>query len=275
MVVIPLIFPKLILAASIIDQTSGGKMALWAIILYFGQNIVNEFLSVGFCFLLQPGVNRGAGEEQQQHLETDSEAVSAPLVVVDLFKNAFPSNIIKAMIFQAKTIKQNTSSGGELFQETYIDSTNNLGLVIFSIAFGFALKLTPSTSKPLVIFFEGLSEAMMKLISWIILFGPVGVFSLVWYQTLQVDAFSSTLSEMGLFVATILIVLFIHCWVLMPILFLVVTRRNPYRWMYNMREIVPIVIATSSSLACLPITTRCLEQKNCASSNVVRSALTI
>merc|ERR1712098_750304 len=102
----------------------------------------------------------------------DIEEGSFPiaLIIIDLFKNMFPDNIIKSMIFQTKS--ERTES--ELL-ETNVDATNNLGLVILSITLGFALRATPNTSGGVVSFLEGLTNAFTKIIGWVINFGPVGI----------------------------------------------------------------------------------------------------
>ena len=45
--------------------------------------------------------------------------------------------------------------------------------------------------------------------------------------------------------------------------------------MYNVMDVLPTVITTSSSLAALPITSKCLEEKNKISPEVVRFSLPI
>ena len=62
------------------------------------------------------------------------------------------------------------------------------------------------------------------------------------YQTLKIDDFYLTISQMGLYILTILIVLFIHAWIFMPITFLLVTRKNPYKYMLNLMDVLPTAI---------------------------------
>ena len=131
----------------------------------------------------------------------------------------FPENIVKTMIFQTKSVMVESQTQTEEIQEVNVDSTNNLGMVIVSITFGFALRSTQKTSGAVINFFEGLSTGFSKIIEWIVNFGPVGILSLVWYQTLKIENISMTLSQMGLYILTILIVLFIHAWVFMPFVF--------------------------------------------------------
>lgn len=54
-----------------------------------------------------------------------------------------------------------------------------LALVVFSIFFGFAAAtLAPDMRAQIVNFFRAVSEAMIKIVHWVLLAGPVGVFAL-------------------------------------------------------------------------------------------------
>jgi len=279
MVVLPLIFPKLVLAVSSLDGKLSGKLGALLVACYFTQNIVNEAFSVMAAFIIQPGVGYGGLETLASNLSAlsaeDDKETSFPvsLIIIDLFKNMFPENIVKTMIFQTKSAI--SESQEKTIEETNVDATNNLGMVIVSITLGFALRATERSSSGVISFLEGIAAAFTKIIEWIVIFGPVGILSLVWYQTLKIEDVSLTLSQMGLYILTILVVLFIHAWLFMPLVFLLLTRRNPYRYMYNVMEVLPTAIATSSSLAALPITSRCLEEKNHINPKVVRFVLPI
>lgn len=50
----------------------------------------------------------------------------------------------------------------------YGDGTNTLGLVIFGIVFGIALSKMGEQGKPLLSFFDTLSEASMLITRWVI-----------------------------------------------------------------------------------------------------------
>ena len=94
---------------------------------------------------------------------------------------------------------------------------------------------------------------------WIVNFGHIGILSLVLYQKMKIDNIYLTISQMEIYIITILIVLLIHAW----------TCTNPYKYMFNVMEVLPRAIATSSSLAALPLTSRCLEEKNKINPKVV------
>ena len=60
---------------------------------------------------------------------------------------------------------------------------------------------------------------------------------------------------------TVLVGLAIHGLILLPALFLIITRKNILTFFKNMIEALLVAFATASSSATLPITFRCIEDK--------------
>lgn len=54
------------------------------------------------------------------------------------------------------------------FEERYENTTNVLGLVVFSIVFGISLGKLGQKGQLLIDFFQALSEGMMIITSWVI-----------------------------------------------------------------------------------------------------------
>jgi proton glutamate symport protein len=54
-----------------------------------------------------------------------------------------------------------------------------LPLIVFAIAFGLALlSVAPENREPVVRFFRGVSDAMLRLVRWVLVLAPLGVFAL-------------------------------------------------------------------------------------------------
>ena len=71
------------------------------------------------------------------------------------------------------------------FGEYWSDSSNLLGLIVFSIVTGIAIAACGEDGEPLLKFFESVSIVMMKITTWIIHLAPIGVCSLVAQQMLE------------------------------------------------------------------------------------------
>ena len=73
--------------------------------------------------------------------------------------------------------------------------------------------------KPLLDFFSCLSEAMMRITTWVIYLAPVGVFFLIAGQILGMEDMSMVAGQLGMYFATVLIGLFIHGFIVLPIVY--------------------------------------------------------
>lgn len=115
--------------------------------------------------------------------------------------------------------------GGE-----YTDGSNILGLVFFAVILGITLAMMEEKGKPLLDFFTCLSEAMMTITTWVIYLAPVGVFFLIGGQILGMEDMSLVAGQLGLYFITVLIGLFVHGFIVLPIMFTVMTRTLPFRY---------------------------------------------
>lgn len=70
-------------------------------------------------------------------------------------------------------------------------STNILGLVVASVAFGIALGQLGEETRTLANFFHSLLAMMMRITSWVIQLSPVGIFFLVCAEILKMSDIST------------------------------------------------------------------------------------
>jgi Na+/H+-dicarboxylate symporter len=68
----------------------------------------------------------------------------------------------------------------------------------------------------------------MAITQWIILLTPIGVFSLIVGQLLSIDDIGQILGQLGFYFMTVMIGLFVQGFVVLPIVFLIFTRRLPF-----------------------------------------------
>ena len=102
----------------------------------------------------------------------------------------------------------------------------------------------------------------MTITTWVIYMAPVGVFFLIGGQILEMDDFSVVAGQLGLYFMTVLIGLFLHGFVVLPIIYTVCTRKLPFRFIANMTNAFTTAFGTASSSATLPVTMSLLEEKN-------------
>jgi Na+/H+-dicarboxylate symporter len=197
--------------------------------------------------------------------------------VLDLIRNAFPPNLVEASISQYSTVllpPKDNPEEEDIYKWTikgsYGNGTNIIGIVVFSIILGIVVGKMGPSGKPLLEFFSSLSDASMKMTSLVIKCTPVGVLFLILPRVIDVEDLNTMLGGVGLYTLTVLLGLFIHGFVVLPCLYLIVVRKNPYKMVAKMSGALMTAFGTSSSSATLPVTIAALEKHAKIDSRIVR-----
>ncbi|ADE13976.1 sodium:dicarboxylate symporter [Nitrosococcus halophilus Nc 4] len=136
-----------------------------------------------------------------------------------------------------------------------------LPLIVFAILFSATLTTLGDKGRPVLAFFEGVNEAMMKLVVWIMYLAPVGIFALIAARLGQSgggEAFLREVSAVGWHVVTVLSGLALHFVVLLLLLFFVAGRGWDY--LVTMLRALLTAFGTASSSATLPLTMECARE---------------
>ncbi|XP_074634515.1 excitatory amino acid transporter 1-like [Acropora palmata] len=139
---------------------------------------------------------------------------------------------------------------------------NILGLAVFSIVFGIVLGRMGAKAKPLKKFFSALNDAVMILVTLIMWYAPIGVCSLIAQRVASMVDIGGELRRLALFIATVLVGLSIHAFIILPLIFFAVRKANPFTFMFGMKDAFVTAFGISSSAATLPTTIRCIEENN-------------
>ncbi|XP_072021270.1 excitatory amino acid transporter 2-like [Amphiura filiformis] len=162
------------------------------------------------------------------------------------------------------------------WESTYVYNMNIMGLVVFSIAFGIVLGRMHSHQAQVVVdMFQGVNDAVMLLVLVIMWYAPIGIFFLIAGSMAEVDDWGDILTKLGLYMATVFTGLAIHGLVILPGLYFIITRKNPYSYLLGVSQALVTALGTSSSSATLPITIGCLEDNNKIDPRVVRFVLPV
>ncbi|MCG8309950.1 MAG: dicarboxylate/amino acid:cation symporter [Cytophagales bacterium] len=144
-------------------------------------------------------------------------------------------------------------------------NSNMLQIVFFAIIFGVALLQIKSDRKNYVIgFFEGLNDVIIRIIHYIMVFAPYGVFALI--STLIVEIAGSNpakaleiLNALLLYAITVILGLVLMVLVIYPSIFNVFTKVKYKAFFKGIREAQLLAFSTSSSSATLPVTMESVE----------------
>lgn len=136
-----------------------------------------------------------------------------------------------------------------------------LPIILFAILFSAALTMIGPKGQQVIAFFDGVNDALMKIVIWIMYFAPIGIFALVADRLGQAgggEAFLVQLRGVALHVATVLSGLAIHFVVLTAILIFIGRRGMDY--LVTMLRALLTAFGTASSSATLPLTMECLRE---------------
>jgi solute carrier family 1 (neuronal/epithelial high affinity glutamate transporter), member 1 len=202
---------------------------------------------------------------------TTAISVSLGLIVVNLIKpgeglkmvsDGLPANVAEKEAVGITDILQSFVSDNLVHSMAEMEI---LPIIIFSLVFGGVLTTLGDKGKPVIAFFDGVNEAIMKVVHLIMYVAPVGVFALIASKLGAAgggDLFLAELMKLGKYALTVALGLLIHAAVVLPLILYVVTRKNPLVYFINASEAVTTAFSTASSSATLPVTIECAEERN-------------
>ncbi|XP_051907822.1 excitatory amino acid transporter 1-like [Hippocampus zosterae] len=298
MLVLPLLVSSLITGMAALDSKASGKMGMRAVIYYMTTTFIAVFIGILIVLIIHPG--KGSKEEfgKQQMIEQVSPADA----FLDLIRNMFPPNLVQACTQQFKTkygkrvihvsvsvvvndtlfnATNGTEEVTELTREEVIpvpgqvNGVNALGLVVFSMCFGLIIGNMKEHGQLLRDFFDSLNEAIMQLVALIMWYAPIGILFLIAGKIVEMDDLTQMGGQLGMYTITVIIGLMIHAILILPTLYFVITRQNPFIFIAGLLQALVTALGTSSSSATLPVTFKCLEENNKIDKRITRFVLPV
>ncbi|XP_067824311.1 excitatory amino acid transporter 4 isoform X1 [Heptranchias perlo] len=306
MLVLPLIVSSLVSGMAALDSKASGKMGVRAVVFYMVTTVIAVFIGIVMVMIIHPG----KGSKVDLHREGKIEQVQAADAFMDLVRNMFPPNLVEACFKQYKTnydtrkvmrpmsssinlttstepsIMDNVTDAFKKLQDLMLaeevipvpgssSAVNALGLVVFSISFGLVIGNMKQQGRPLKEFFDSLNEAIMRLVAIIIWYAPIGILFLIAGKILEMNDLAVMGGQLGMYTVTVIIGLLIHALVVLPLLYFIVTHKNPWIYIGGILQALITALGTSSSSATLPITFKCLEENNGIDKRVTRFVLPV
>lgn len=239
MMIIPLVFVSVVVGVtSIGDPERLGLVGGATLGYYFTTMLFAVFLGLTLVTTIGPGrgvdaaslnANAEAYEKSRTAIEAGSQTHMSD-AFLSLIEQLIPENPFRAAV-----------------------EGNTLGIVFVSILLGLALVMCGKAGRPAIAVFESLFQALLKLVIWIIYLAPIGVFFLVAGRIGQ-TGLSELAGPVGMYSLTVVVGLLLHGVIVLPVLMMLTTRKNPYRYMWAMRKPLLTAFSTASSSATLPMT---------------------
>ena len=177
------------------------------------------------------------------------EAVSAEGLSYEKARDVAPFSLGNMLLSFIPTNVFNALASGSMMQ-----------VIVFAILFGIAsLYLEERHHSAMLDVFTGISEAMLKLARWVILFTPLGVFSLISYVV--ADQGVQAIIDLWKYILMVLGVLLVHGLLTLPAVMALFARINPYRYLNRIKEVPLMAFSTASSAATLPVSMRVAVEK--------------
>ncbi len=248
LIAVPLIVASLIKGISDLKDISKFKnIGVKTILIYIGTTVVAITIGLVLVNLIQPG--EGISQETVDKLtntyaksssitskitEATKQQSSGPLqFVVDMV----PDNAVKAMA----------------------NNKAMLQVIFFTIFLGISMLLIgEKKAKPLKDFFDGLNDAILKMVDLIMLISPYAVFALlanVVVTSGDPDILLALLKYAGVVVLGLILMIVFY-----SIIVSIYTKKNPFWFLKQLSPAQLLAFSTSSSAATLPVTMERVEE---------------
>ena len=242
MIIIPLIFTSII--SGIANVGSGdnlGRLGFKTIAYYLSTSTAALFTGLVIVNIFKPGVGADLGfANQVEGLGVAKESFGSTLM------NIVPDNLFVAMV-----------------------ENQMLSIIFFAILMGFFITKTKEKSQKILLgFFDSLFELIMKITLFVIRFTPYGIFGIVAKQIAENNDLGELFSRLGLFMMVVILALFIHAFIVLPIVLKTIGRVSPIKHFNAMRTPLITAFSTSSSNATLPLTMNAVKKNSGVSTKI-------
>jgi Na+/H+-dicarboxylate symporter len=232
LIAVPLIFAQLTLGVfSIGDPKKLGRIGIKTFVYFTLTTLISVGIGLVLVNVIQPGVGADLGlAALPQNLN------QGPPGIKQLILNLVPDNIFYSLA-----------------------NTDVLGVVFFSLFFGFVLASIPEKAAVVVGFLDGVNEAMLRMTEIIMKIAPIGVFALM---AAMIGAKGlAVLGSLVKYMLTVISGLVINAFIVLPLLLIVFARYSPRNFFKGMATALVTAFSTSSSAASLPITLESVEKR--------------
>lgn len=243
MIVIPVIFLSLISGAASLPTNQFGKIGLKVIIWYVLTSLLAAVSGSVLAVLFNPG-----GSESQKAQWADLMRSDSVIQSGDSALQSSGGSLVDVFLGMFKNPFDALASG------------DFLAIIVFSIAFGLALKIVLDTTndekmKGTIVTLLGLidaaKEGIFKMVDWILAYTPIGVFALT---SVNFALYGSLLfGPYVMLTLGVILGVLIMMFVIYPMIMAIAVRKNPFKFLMAIQEAMLTAFVTRSSAATLPV----------------------
>jgi Na+/H+-dicarboxylate symporter len=254
LLIVPVVFVGVTAATSSLSPKNNLRITLICIGLVLLTHIAATLVGfIGSLILtsVSPAIpsypNNGTGLSIEKQKDTFD-------IVADILRSLIPKNIIKATTNQEITkyyaqIDNKTISF--IRKVEYIDGTNILGILTFSILIGLASSVLEEKAELFREFFKSCNEVLILALKWLILFAPVGIASLIIEAIFEVDDLGDAFKKIGLFSGICVASILFYGVVVLSLMLFLFVRENPFKYYLYFLEPALLAFASTSGAVCI------------------------
>lgn len=235
LLIVPIIVTSLVVGVSNVGDVSRlGKLGGRAAAYYLGTTAIAATLGLVLVNLIRPG--DGASLEGYD-IPAKAEA-GRDMGVGDMLMKVFGNTLLHPI---------ESLRDGDI-----------ITVITVTLLFGLGLIVIGERATPVVNGFKRLERIVMGVVRNVMWLAPLGVVGLL------IDALGKSglglLFDLGKYCLTVLLALGIHGFVILPLIVLLIGKRNPLEWFRGIRPAMAVAFSTSSSSATLPVTIQSVEE---------------
>ncbi|CAN5131531.1 dicarboxylate/amino acid:cation symporter [soil metagenome] len=254
MIAVPLVLASLIVGVANLGDISklsriGGK----TIMIYLFTTVIAVTIGLLAVNLIKPG-HKLPAETRDQLLSLYTQNVETTTTVADRISSGSPLQPIVDII-------------PENFFRATTDNASMLQVVFFAIIVGIALLQIPKEKgTPVVRFFDGFNDVIIKIVEYIMIIAPFGVFALIASLLVEIagdnpERAMELLYALLWYTMTVITGLATMILIIYPALFKIFTKVKYVDFFKGVRPAQLLAFSTSSSSATLPVTMKQVEQE--------------
>ena len=247
LIAVPLVFASLVKGvASLSDISKLSRIGGKTIAIYLISTIISVTIGLFLVNMIVPGAH--FDKESVAMTQNSQDGANKKILAADNVQEAGPLqfliDIVPTNIFE--------SAG---------DNRNMLQIIFFAILFGLSMVVLPK-EKTLYVkgFFDGLNDIILKIVDFIMLVSPYGVFALLGAVVVDFGASSTLFIALGKYSLTVIIGLLLMIVLIYPMILRLFTKVKYLDFFKAISPAQMLAFSTSSSAATLPVTMeRCEE----------------
>jgi len=273
MIVVPLVFTSVMCGIlGLGDVRKLGRPGAAAVLYYLSTTILAVVIGLVVVNLIRPGVGTVAPEVIAE-LEGGGESATQMLRRSLAEQSGLTEDQVAGVIDGIPSPQEDVPTAGRILENLALmlvtdnliqaaAETELLPIIVFAIALAALLTTMAGEVRSLTTFVTEANAVLLKFVLVLMLVAPFGIFCLVTARFGEAQAegrFLQEIAQIGWYFTTVIIGLGVHAFVVLPLIYWVILRKNPFRFAAAMSQALLTAFSTASSSATLPVTIECAE----------------